>query len=117
LLLLTPLSSRSLDSAVKPVPALQILNVAMGILGCCWEYPLPFLVPNTAFHRSIAARLALYPLSVLSAALLYQGTNAAIYYLVGIAIYFWAYSDGEVVCMPWKLPERAKPARANASKV
>lgn len=68
-------------------------------MGVCWEYPLPLLIPNTAFHRSIAARLALYPLAILAAALLYQGTNAAIYYLVGLAMYFWAYSEGEV-CNP-----------------
>lgn len=91
-----PPSSRSLDPAVKPFPALQIFNILFGILGVCWEYPLPLLIPNTAFHRSIAARLAIYPLSILAAALLYQGTNAAIYYLVGLGIYFWAYSEGEV---------------------
>lgn len=91
--------SRSLDVAVKPFPALQIFNILFGILGVCWEYPLPLFVPNTAFHRSIAARLAIYPLSILAAALLYQGTNAAIYYLVGLGIYFWAYSEGEV-CLP-----------------
>ena len=68
----------------------------MGIIGLCWEYPLPFLVPNSALHRSIAARLTVYPISVFFGALLYQGTNAAIYYVVGIIIYFWAYSEGEV---------------------
>jgi len=86
----------------------------MGIIGVCWEYPLPLLIPNTAFHRSIAARLVIYPISVLCAALLYQGTNAAIYYLVGIVVYFWAYTDGEIVCMPWKVPERPKPANGPA---
>lgn len=85
--------------AVKPAPILQIFNILFGIMGVCWEYPLPLIIPNTAFHRSIAARLALYPLSILAAALLYQGTNAAIYYLVGLAMYFWAYSEGEV-CNP-----------------
>ncbi|KAG0638588.1 hypothetical protein HOY80DRAFT_1001695 [Tuber brumale] len=106
--------TKSLDQAVKPVPALQTLNLLMGIIGVCWEYPLPLFIPNTALHRSIAARLTIYPLSVLCAALLYQGTNAAIYYLVGILIYFWAYSDGEIVCMPWKVPERPRPANGPA---
>jgi len=100
--------TKSLDSIVKPLPTLQVFNILFGLLGLAWEYPLPFLVPNTAFHRSIAARLAIYPISVFVAILLYQGTNAAIYYLVGIAIYFWAYSEGEIVCMPWKLPQRNK---------
>lgn len=97
--------TKSLDSIVLPLPTLQIVNILFGLLGLAWEYPLPLLIPNTAFHRSIAARLALYPISVFAAIMLYQGTNAAIYYLVGIALYFWAYSEGEIVCMPWKLPQ------------
>jgi len=98
--------THSLDVAVKPVPALQILNIVMGLIGLAWEYPLPVLVPGSMLHRSIAARLVVYPISVLVAVLLYQGTNAAIYYMVGLGIYFWAYSEGEIVCMPWKVPER-----------
>lgn len=62
----------------------------------------------------------------LAAALLYQGSNAAIYYVVGMIVYFWAYSEGEVclfshpanlllllimmqvvVAKPWSLPPRA----------
>lgn len=107
----------------------------MGIIGLCWEYPLPWLVPKSSLHRSIAARLTVYPISVVFGALLYQGTNAAIYYLVGIAIYFWAYSEGEVcyiqsqkpwraetdrlqiVCMPWKIPDRRQRAPAPDVKV
>ena len=100
--------TKSLDGAVKPLPILQVLNIVVGLVGLCWEYPLKYIIPGTAMHRSIAARLAFYPLSILLAALLYQGTNAAIYYLVGVGIYFWAYSEGEEVCMPWKLPERRK---------
>lgn len=76
-----------------------------GLFALAWEWPLPIIVPETAFHRSIAGRLAVYPLLALLAALLYQGTNAAIYYVVGLLMYFWAYSEGETVCMPWKLPE------------
>jgi len=109
--------TKALDGAVKPFPTLQVLNILAGLLGLCWEYPLPWLVPNSSMHRSIAARLAIYPISVFVAALLYQGTNAAIYYLVGIGIYFWAYSEGEIVCMPWKVPQRGKPTPAAPSKV
>ena len=88
--------TKALDPAVKPIPVLQILNVLAGLFGLCWEYPLPILIPNTALHRSIAARLFLYPISVVLAALIYQGTNAAIYYLVGLIVYFWGYTEGEV---------------------
>ena len=94
--------TKNLDGAVKPIPVLQILNLLLGILGLVWEWPLRF-VAATTIHRSIAARLAVYPLSALMAVLLYQGTDPAIYYLVGVAVYFWAYSEGEV-CACFLLP-------------
>ncbi|KAL3458618.1 DNA glycosylase [Aspergillus heterothallicus] len=98
--------TRNLDGAVKPVPILQILNLLMGLIGIAWEWPLKYLAGSFP-HRSIEFRLLLYPLSALLAALIYQGTNAALYYLVGMAVYFWAYSEGEVVCPePWTLPKR-----------
>lgn len=67
----------------------------MGLLGIAWEWPLNLLA-GTLPHRSIEVRLVMYPLSALLAALLYQGTDPAIYYLIGIAVYFWAYTEGEV---------------------
>ena len=48
------------------------------------------------FHRSIETRLVVYPLSCLAAMLLYQGTNPGLYYLIGMGVYFWAFSEGEV---------------------
>jgi len=103
--------TKNLDMAVKPVPALQIINLVLGIIGIAWEWPLKFIA-GTNLHRSIEARLVVYPLSILAALLLYQGTNAGLYYLIGMGVYFWAYSEGEVVCeTPWKLPERARVAR------
>lgn len=59
------------------------------------EWPLGFIA-GTALHRSLEFRLAILPLTALSAALIYQGTNPALYYLVGMIVYFWAYSEGEV---------------------
>jgi hypothetical protein len=80
---------------VKPVPALQIINLIMGLAMLCLEWPLSF-VAGSALHRSLEFRLAIIPLTALSAALIYQGTNSAIYYLIGMVIYFWGYSEGEV---------------------
>ncbi|TIA53439.1 concanavalin A-like lectin/glucanase, partial [Aureobasidium pullulans] len=59
-----------------------------------WEWPLEFLA-GTAIHRSLELRILLLPLSSLTAVLLYQGTNPALYYLIGCGIYFWAYTEGE----------------------
>lgn len=89
--------TKNLDGAVKPFPVLQIFNVLFGILGFCWEWPLtPLVKMLPGLHRSMEARLVIYPLAALSAGLVYQGTNAALYYLIGVIVYFWAYSEGEV---------------------
>jgi len=104
--------TKTLDPAVKPVPVLQIINLLFGIFMLAWEWPLGFLA-GSSMHRSIEARLALLPLVALSAALLYQATNPAIYYVVALGVYFWAYSEGEIICAkPWTLPQRARPGAA-----
>jgi hypothetical protein len=122
--------TKNLDSAVKPIPILQVVNVILGVVGLAWEWPLPLLA-GTGLHRSIEARLIIYPLSALCALLIYQGTNSGLYYIVGMMAYFWAYSEGEVrptrhslsssssiltaskiVCPePWTLPKRGSTAR------
>ena len=87
--------TKNLDPAVKPVPILQIFNLLFGLAGLAVEWPLPF-ISGTAVHRSIEARLVFYPLAALAALLLYQGTNAGLYYLIGVGVYFWAFAEGEV---------------------
>lgn len=98
--------THNLDGAVKPIPVLQIINLLFGILMVAWEWPLGILA-GSAIHRSIEARLIALPMAALSAALIYQATNPAIYYVIGMGVYFWAYSEGEiVVAKPWSLPQR-----------
>ncbi|OOG00521.1 hypothetical protein ASPCADRAFT_511501 [Aspergillus carbonarius ITEM 5010] len=84
----------NLNGAVNPIPVLQILNLLMGLLCLAWEWPLKYFA-GTLPHRSIEFRLIFYPLSALLSMLLYQGTDPALYYLIGIGVYFWAYSEGE----------------------
>ncbi|KAF7715841.1 Uncharacterized protein PECH_006013 [Penicillium ucsense] len=104
--------SKNLDAAVAPVPVLQTLNLLMGLVGIAWEWPLRPLA-GSLLHRSIEIRLMVYPLSALFAVLLYQGTDPALYYLIGIGVYFWAYSEGEIVCPePWTLPKRSRVLKA-----
>lgn len=74
---------------------LQILNLIFGLLVLAWEWPLKFIA-GTPPHRSIVLRLLVYPLGALLCALMYQSGDVAIYYLIGMAAYFWAYSEGEV---------------------
>lgn len=104
--------TKTLDPAVKPFPILQIINVVMGLWMIAWEYPLVF-VAGTGIHRSLEARLAALPLFSLAAILTYQGTNAGLYYLIAMVIYFWAYSEGEMICAkPWTLPQRGNRGKA-----
>jgi hypothetical protein len=77
------------------VPILQIINLVFGLFLLAWEWPLGALA-GSSIHRSLEARLAFLPLSALAAILMYQSTNAALYQLIGLGVYFWAYSEGEV---------------------
>ncbi|KAJ3518952.1 hypothetical protein NM208_g14319 [Fusarium decemcellulare] len=86
--------THSLDGAVKPIPVLQIINLIMGLLMFGLEWPL-----------GLRRRLTSPPLA--------GGTNAAIYYLIGMIVYFWGYSEGEIICAkPWSLPQRGRSGGA-----
>ena len=88
-------STTNLNDAVKPIPVLQIINLVLGLLAIAWEWPLQPLA-GTFFHRSIQLRMIIYPINALSSTLIYQGMDPALYYLIGIAVFFWAYIEGEV---------------------
>lgn len=89
--------TKNFDGAVKPVPALQIINLVFGITSLLWEWPLSFWgFPDSKVHKSFEARIMLYPLFALAAILMYQSTNPALYYMIGVVIYLWAYTEGEV---------------------
>ena len=99
--------TKNFDAAVKPVPILQVLNVVIALVCLAYEWPLRW-VAGSNLHRSMVARLLWLPLATLSAVLLYQTTNAALYYVIGCGVYFWAYSEGEIICaVPWTLPKRS----------
>jgi len=98
--------TKNLDGAVKPIPFLQIINLLFGLIILTWEWPLKYIA-GTTIHRSIETRLVIFPVAALAASLLYQATNPAIYYVVGMGVYFWAYSEGEVIAAEaWSLPRR-----------
>jgi len=100
--------TKNLDGAVKPFPTLQIINLVLALIELAWEWPLaPLVRLLPGLHRSIEARMVLYPLSALGAVIMYQSTNAALYNLIGVVVYFWAFCEGETVCPePWTLPKR-----------
>lgn len=87
--------TRNFDGAVKPIPVLQVINLLCGITGLAFEWPVAFVAGST-LHRSIEFRIAMFSTFAMAAVLLYQATNSALYYLIGIGVYFWAYTEGEV---------------------
>ena len=87
--------TKNFDGAVKPVPILQTLNIICGLTAFAYEWPLKW-IGGTGLHRSIEFRLILFPLFAAAGVMMYQSTNAALYYLIATAVYFWAYSEGEV---------------------
>jgi hypothetical protein len=106
--------TRTLDPAVRPIPVLQTINLVFGLWMLALEWPLGFIA-GSPLHRSLEFRLAILPLTALSAALMYQATNPAIYYMIGMVVYFWAYSEGEIICAkPWTLPQRGRSGGSKA---
>jgi hypothetical protein len=100
--------TRTLDPAVRPIPVLQTMNLVFGLGMLSLEWPLGFLA-GSSLHRSLEFRLAVLPLTALASILMYQSTNAALYYLIGMVVYFVAYSEGEIICAkPWTLPQRGR---------
>ena len=94
--------TKNLDKAVKPFPTLQIINLVFALIVLAWEWPLaPLVKMLPGLHRSVEARLVFYPLSALAGVIMYQATNAALYYVIGVVIYFWAFCEGEVSTPTW----------------
>ncbi|KAF8846437.1 hypothetical protein BDZ45DRAFT_608978 [Acephala macrosclerotiorum] len=96
--------TNKLNGLVKPFPALQIVNLLFGLGIISLEWPLEVLA-GTRVQRRVKARLFILPMSSVTAALLYQGTDPAGYYLIGLGLYLSAYRNGEkVVPVPWSVP-------------
>ena len=67
------------------------------------EWPLRSLT-KFALYSHLEIHIFASLVAVFPAILLYQATNAALYYLIGIAMYIWGYSEGEVCSLPYLLP-------------
>lgn len=87
--------TKSLDGIVKPFPYLQLLNVAFAMVVIALEMPI-HCIGGSLLHRHIQTRIVIIPMATLPAILLYQTTNAALYYILAMSIYIWGYCQGEV---------------------
>lgn len=97
--------THDLDRAVYPVPALQIVNLILALLIIAWEWPLS-IVAGTEMHRSIKARFWILGSTSLATTFIYQATNPAIYYSIGLGVYLWAYVKEEVSEAPLAIIQR-----------
>jgi hypothetical protein len=86
-------ATKKLDFVVTPMPFLQLANLVCGLVVLLWEWPL---VDKFAVHASFHIRFAALPAAAFVSIFLYQATNPALYYLIGLALYTSAYRNGEV---------------------
>ncbi|KAK8859504.1 PRO41 protein [Apiospora arundinis] len=94
-----------LDASVAPVTIVQVVNLLCALALLALEWPAPALA-GTAIHASLALRIVVLPLAALLAVLLYQATNAALFYLIGMGLYAWGYSSWETICVPGDGPRK-----------
>lgn len=92
-------ATSALNKTTRPRPYLQVINLSVGLLVCLLEWPLR-CIAGSSFHRSIIFRFAIIPDICIPAILMYQTHEPGVYYMIGLAIYAWAYKENEV----WPLP-------------
>jgi hypothetical protein len=85
----------ALDFLVVPIPALQTINLLLGLVVVAGEWPLS-AIAGKMYHRSIHARLVMYTICAISALFLYQSHTSALYYILGIYAYIAALYEHEV---------------------
>ena len=99
--------TKNFDAALYPIPVLQIVNLVLALATAAFEWPLTDRIARSRAHACLSLRLFALPGVAIAALLLYQATNAALYYMVATGVYAWAYVEGETVCAtPWTLPAR-----------
>lgn len=84
---------------MKPVPYLQTLNILGSVLVVIFEWPLN-IVRKTNVYRSFVIRFLVLPIIATMALFLHQGTDSAIFYLIGIGVYIYAWKSGKVDIFP-----------------
>lgn len=86
-------ATKALDPLVRPVPVLQTANLLNALAVLFWEWP-HHVALRLPWHQSHYSHIMGLLLASIPAILLYQGTNAAIYYVIA-AFVFARASRGE----------------------
>ncbi|KAK1923476.1 hypothetical protein DB88DRAFT_491375 [Papiliotrema laurentii] len=81
---------------VVKIPLLQIFTLLIALLTILLELPVP-LYENSALHRDIAVRLALYFAAAFVGVMVYQSVDCSLYYLITSLVYARAMMRGETI--------------------
>jgi len=95
-------------TVIVRAPVIQIFVIFLGAGLLALEWPLPY-VKDWSIRRSFVVRIVALVVQAALAILLYQGTNAAVYSLIGAFGYARAQALGEVM-------EEAKSHRGKAER-
>jgi vacuolar-type H+-ATPase subunit I/STV1 len=90
-----PPSAAPFVAVIVKAPVIQIFAMVLAILILVLELPAPF-VKGTAVHRSFMPRVVLLVVQAFLGFLYYQGTNGAIWSVIGIIGYSRAMALGEM---------------------
>jgi len=101
-----PASAGIFITIIVKAPIIQVLVLLHAAFMLALEWPLPFL-KDLAIRRSFALKAVLLVMQAALAILFYQGTNVAIYSLIGAIGYARAQALGETM-------EEAKDNRGKA---
>jgi len=80
---------------IVKMPIIQPIAIVVGFIMLSMEMPLPF-IKNTAIHRSWMPRIMGLIIQAFLASLYYQGTNAAVWSLIGCFGYIQATIRSEI---------------------
>ncbi|KAK6842255.1 hypothetical protein PG987_003115 [Apiospora arundinis] len=98
-------TTKSMDSAVSPIPYLQLANFVSAGAVMAWEWPIHSCA-QLRFYVYPQAHAVIFLVAAVPASLLYQGTNAALYYIIAAAFYWWSCYEGEIISpQPWRCTE------------
>lgn len=86
-----------MDVLVHPIPILQICNVLFGMALLLWEWPVK-AVMKCPSHSRTSVHITLILAASVPALLLFQATNAALYYFVAAVLYYCSYRRHESCC-------------------
>jgi hypothetical protein len=92
--ILTP-AAKPIAAVIVNVPLIQIFMIIFGVFTVCLEYPIPAM-KDLSVQRSYGLKAFLLLIQAVFGTLSYQGTNGAVWALIGAFAYVRAAVKGEI---------------------